>query len=193
MRFFLFYICTDLNQKMEIEKWVDEYGDALYAFALSRISDSEIAKDLVQDTFVAALKNFENFEQRSSVKTWLISILKRKIIDHYRLVDSRKTIAMSHYFRESGRVGHWNENSAPKGIISETVEKIENSELEKTIQDCIENLPEKWKGIVIDKLIEEKDSDEVCKEYEITSSNFWVIIHRAKLQLRACLEINWLK
>jgi len=178
---------------MEIEKWVDEYGDALYAFALTRVSESDLAKDLVQETFLAALKAYANFENRSSVKTWLISILKRKIIDYYRSADSRKTVAMSHFFRESGRVGHWNKTEAPKGLISEIEAKLNNDELEKTIQDCINNLPEKWKGIVIDKLIEEKESDEVCKEYEITSSNFWVIIHRAKLQLRACLELNWLK
>lgn len=178
---------------MEIENWVDEYGDALYAFALSRVSDSDLAKDLIQETFLAALKGYDNFEKRSSVKTWLISILKRKIIDHYRMLDSRKTIAMSHFFRETGRKGHWTETSSPKGLLSESEVILENAELEKTLQECIDNLPEKWKGIVIDKLIEEKDSDEVCKEYDITSSNFWVIIHRAKLQLRACLELNWLK
>jgi RNA polymerase sigma-70 factor (ECF subfamily) len=71
-------------------------------------------------------------------------------------------------------------------------EKLDNQELQEAISSCIGLLPGKWKGIVIDKLVEEKDSDEVCKEHEVTPSNLWVIVHRAKLQLRGCLEKKWL-
>ena len=66
------------------EVWLDEYGDSLYRFALARINDSAIAEELVQDTFLAALKSVDNFKGQSSVKTWLIAILKHKIIDHFR-------------------------------------------------------------------------------------------------------------
>lgn len=177
---------------INISEWVDQYADALYAFAVSRVDDSDLAKDFVQETFLAGIKSSENFEGKSSVKTWLISILKRKIIDYYRQKEARKTTPLSHFFREKGRVGHWVPESAPQGNYSEMEEEIDNRELQDAIVGCVELLPGKWKGIVIDKLIEEKESEEVCKEHDITPSNLWVIVHRAKLQLRECLEKKWL-
>jgi len=176
---------------IDTNKWVDEYSDALYNYAVVRVNDHDQALDLVQDTFVSALKSLENFQGKSSVKTWLYSILKRKIIDHWRKQDSRKTQAASKYFKEDGMTGHWADGFGPKGKFSEIEKDIENQELGAAIQKCIENLPEKWKGIVIDKLVEEEETDLVCKEHDISSSNLWVIIHRAKVQLRDCLEKKW--
>lgn len=176
---------------MMINEWVDQYADSLYAFAVVRVDDTDLAKDFVQETFLAGIKSAGNFEGKSSVKTWLISILKRKIIDYYRQKEARKTTPISHFFKEKGGAGHWVPEAAPKGKYSEIEEEIDNRELQKAIADCIDLLPGKWKGVVLDKLVEEKDSDEVCKEHEITSSNLWVIVHRAKLQLRECLEKKW--
>ena len=78
-----------------------------------------------------------------------------------------------------------------KGSISEIEVNFENKELRTAIMGCIQELPEKWKGIIIDKLVEEKKSEEVCKEHDITASNLWVIVHRAKVQLRDCLSLKW--
>ena len=71
-------------------KWIDLYSDYLFNYTISRVSDREIAQDLVQDTFLAALKSMKNFKGEASERTWLISILKRKIIDHYRKINSIK-------------------------------------------------------------------------------------------------------
>jgi RNA polymerase sigma factor (sigma-70 family) len=172
-------------------EWVDQYADVLYAFAVARVDDTELAKDFVQETFLSGIKAAANFEGKSSVKTWLISILKRKIIDYYRQKEARKTTPLSHFFREKGRVGHWVPEVAPKGNYSEMEEALDNRELQDAITNCIGLLPGKWKGIVLDKLVEEKESDEVCKEHDITPSNLWVIVHRSKLQLRECLEKKW--
>jgi RNA polymerase sigma-70 factor (ECF subfamily) len=76
---------AEINNPIENpESWVDQYGDVLYHFTLSRIKDPSIAEDLVQETFLAALHSIKDFQHRSSIKTWLTSILKHKIIDHFR-------------------------------------------------------------------------------------------------------------
>lgn len=187
------------NKEFNIEtddasRWVDEYADGLYSYAIARINDHDLALDLVQDTFAAGIKSLKNFEGKSTIKTWLYSILKRKIIDHWRKEDVRKTRPMSSYFSESGiNKGGFLPASQPKGIIPDFEQKLEDQELMSTILGCIEDLPGKQKGIVLDKLVEEKESEEVCKDYEITPSNLWVIIHRAKLHLRECIENKWLK
>ncbi|MBI3136848.1 MAG: sigma-70 family RNA polymerase sigma factor [Bacteroidetes bacterium] len=184
---------SQTTSHINTSEWVDQYADALYAFAIARVDDADLAKDFVQETFLAGIKAAENFEGKSSVKTWLISILKRKIIDYYRQKEARKTTPLSHFFSEKGKVGHWLPEAAPKGNYSEMEEALDNQELQQAITNCIELLPGKWKGIVLDKLVEEKESDDVCKEHEITPSNLWVIVHRAKLQLRECLERKWFK
>lgn len=183
----------DQSIKIDTNQWVDEYSDLLCNYANARVNDIDLAKDLVQDTFVSALKGIENFQGKSTVKTWLFSILKRKIIDHWRKQESRKTQPMSFFNPDGIMKGGFLDGYQPKGKLAEIEQEIENSELRDAITRCISALPEKWKGIVIDKIVDNKESEEVCNEHDITSSNLWVIIHRAKLQLRDCLEKKWFK
>ncbi|MEO9531193.1 MAG: sigma-70 family RNA polymerase sigma factor [Crocinitomicaceae bacterium] len=179
------------EQTIDTSLWVDDYSDMLYNFAVTRVSDHELAKDLVQDTFVSALKALDSFQGKSTVKTWLFSILKRKIIDQWRKNDTRKTKPMSSLGTDSEEGEAKILERQNKGAVSEIEVNFENKELRAAIMGCIQDLPEKWKGIVIDKLVEEQDSEEVCKEHEITASNLWVIVHRAKVQLRDCLQHKW--
>ena len=183
---------AETNEIIDSSLWVDKYSDMLFNYTIVRVNDHELSLDLVQDTFVSALKGLDNFQGKSTIKTWLFSILKRKIIDHWRKQESRKTKPMSAYFQAKDSSGHWVENSAPQGKLSEIEIDIENQELGTALRNCIGRLPEKWKGIAIDKLVDGVDSEEVCKEHNITASNLWVIIHRAKLQLRDCLEKTWI-
>ena len=97
----------------EPEEWVDEYGDALFRFAVARIKDPSLAEELVQETFLAALRARENFKGRSSPKTWLIAILKHKIIDHFRKKKPEESREDIERFSESGdqpfnQKGAWN-------------------------------------------------------------------------------------
>lgn len=179
------------NEIVDPSSWVDEYADQLYNYAVVRVNDHDLALDLVQETFISGLKSLQNFKGNSTVKTWLYSILKRKIIDYWRQQESRKTKPESHFFSEEGLKGHWLETAGPKGKFSEIEADLENEELGLAIKACIENLPDKWKGVVIDKLVMEEETELVCKEHEISTTNLWVIIHRAKLQLRDCLEKKW--
>jgi RNA polymerase sigma-70 factor (TIGR02943 family) len=181
------------NLEKETNAWVDEYSDMLFNYARVRVNDHDLAKDLVQDTFVSALKAYAKFEGKSTVKTWLFSILKRKIIDHWRKQESRKTQPISYFQQEGMMKGKFLETHAPQGRLNEIETEIENRELGDALTACIQNLPAKWQGIVRDKLVEDKKSEVVCNEHEITASNLWVIIHRAKTQLRDCLEHKWFK
>ncbi len=184
---------TKTEEIIDTSKWVDDYSDALYSYAYYRVNDRELAYDFVQETFYSALKAIDRFEKKSSVKTWLFSIIKRKIIDYWRQQEARKTKPVSKFAKNEDQDESWIENVSVKKEKAEVEHVIENEELGSALMNCIGKLPEKWKGIFIDKYIDEKDSEEICNEYDITSSNFWVIIHRAKGQLKGCMEGTWLK
>jgi RNA polymerase sigma-70 factor (TIGR02943 family) len=186
------------------EKWIDNYADYLYSFAYNRVNDGDIAKDLVQETFLSALKAREGFKGEASEKTWLVSILKRKIIDLYRKnaahpqqsfeESEQYKVAYSHYFTETGFIkGEWNKATAPKPWNISEKNNIEQKEFRHILTQCLNKLPKMWSSVFSLKYLEEEESEAICKELEITSSNYWVIIHRAKLQMRECLEKNWIK
>ncbi|MFL5753590.1 MAG: sigma-70 family RNA polymerase sigma factor [Bacteroidia bacterium] len=180
-------------------KWVDKYGNYLLNFAFLRINKQELAEDLVQDTFLSALKAKDQFRGDASEKTWLTGILKNKIIDHYkkastryemREMDNSRAGADYGYFFSEEHNGHWVEKQGP----SEWGESsLESKEFFEIFNQCMAKLPEKWAMAFSMKTIDELSSEEICKEMQLSSSNFWVIIHRAKLQLRACIEKNWIR
>lgn len=178
----------------DIEQWVDEHSDYLLNYTLSKITDRDLAFDLIQDTFIAALGAVDKFEGRSSPRTWLTSILNRKIIDHWRKKGSQKTDVASHFFYGEGdkSEGHWIMENAPNQQIASIEQEIESEEQVKELEDCLAILPEQWRGIVYAKYMEQKKGEEICNEFQVTSSNFWVIVHRAKLALRDCLKSKWL-
>jgi RNA polymerase sigma-70 factor (TIGR02943 family) len=180
---------TDPNNSPEY--LVEEHSDYLLSFAMSKLRDIDLAKDMVQDTFVSALLKIDTFEQRSKLRTWLTSILNRKIIDHWRKAETRYTDPISHFFSQSEKKGHWLETSGNQKTLETIEDEISREETIAELGQCLEKLPGKWRGIVASKYLEEKDSEDICKEFEITSSNLWVIIHRAKLVLRECLQTKW--
>jgi len=182
-----------------ITEWVNLYSDNLFTWAYHKTSSKEIAEDIVQDTFVSAHQAIDRFNHQSQAKTWLFSILNNKIIDHYRksarqintISDEEKASInqTNSLFNENGG---WVANA--NSLNWETEENIlDNSEFKKTMEHCIAKLPDKWKVAVVGKYTLEKKSEEICKELKITSSNYWQILHRAKLQLKACIEKNWIR
>ena len=186
---------SDNKHALTPEKWVDNHADYLFNYAITRVSNHEIAKDLVQETFFAGLKAKPNFEGRAKERTWLISILKRKIIDHYRKINSAKGKAevKMNFYTEGEREGEWIEERVPNSWSAEVEKEIENKELGAVLEKCIDALPEKYAMVFRMKTIDNFETEERCKELDITSSNLWVIIHRARTQLRRCLEVNWFK
>ena len=176
--------------------WVKNYADYLYSYACSRIDDNELARDLVQETFLAALQGWEKFDRRSSEKTWLTAILKNKVYDVYRKKSNnqqKESIAIEgsdtdEFFEESG---HWKAGRYPESIGMEDV-SLENKEFDGILQSCMKKLPILWKSVFTMKHIDDESSETICIQLEITPSNFWVIHHRAKVSLRDCLQRNWI-
>ncbi len=179
--------------QLDATKWVNEYGDMLYRYAVPRVNDKEVAKDLVQDTFLAAWRNHDNFKGEISEKNWLFTILKNKIIDHYRRASTRLTESLpendSPYFDE---VEHWTEQAGPKEWGIDYNQGVERKEFYEILNKCRQKLKEVQSAVFAMKYLDGLDSEEICKELNISASNFWVLIHRAKLNLRACLEKNWI-
>ncbi len=175
------------------DKWIDNYADYLFNYAVVRVNNSDVAKDLVQDAFFAALKSAKNFQGKSTERTWLVSILKRKVIDYYRKINSKKGKAevRMNFYDDGENEGSWLEERVPQSWNNKTEKDIENVELKNQLDTCIDNLPEKYALVFRLKTIQEFETEEICKELDITASNLWVIIHRARTQLRKCMEDNW--
>ncbi len=175
------------DERIDAGVLVEEHSDYLLSFAMSKLQDLELAKDLVQDTFVSAITKLDTFEKRSNIRTWLTSILNRKIIDHWRKAETRYTDPVSSFFRQDGGPRHWILDKGKDQTVASIVDQITMEETALELHNCIEKLPEKWRGVIASKYLEEKQSEDICKEMEITPSNLWVIIHRSKLLLRDCL------
>lgn len=176
------------TDRIHPEQLVDDHSDYLLSFAMSKLRDIDLAKDLVQDTFVSALTKLDSFEQRSSLRTWLTSILNRKIIDHWRRAETRYTDPISSFFDQDNKARHWLLDKYGDDSIRNMEQTITEEESIQELKECLDTLPEKWSGIMSSKYLEEKESDQICNEYDITPSNLWVIIHRTKLLLRDCLK-----
>jgi RNA polymerase sigma-70 factor (ECF subfamily) len=174
------------------DQWVDNYADYLYNYTIVRVNDHIVAQDLISETFLAGLKSKKNFKGEASERTWLISILKRKIIDYYRKINSKKGKAEVHIaYRDEDSEGDWLEENAADPFDKTAEDTMENKELGLAILECLDKLPQKQATIFKKKTIENFDTEAICKEYNITPSNLWVIIHRARKTLAECLEKNW--
>jgi RNA polymerase sigma-70 factor (ECF subfamily) len=175
------------------EKWVAQHGDALYRFALMRVHNPDVAEDLVQETFAAGLGGVDKYSGRSSERTWLVGILKHKIADHFRkasreqvLPDTESLTQDSALFDEKGHwrigPGEWGESPA---------KTLENKDFWKVFGGCLEALPERLRQAFAMRELDGAESDQICKVLSITATNLWVILHRARNQLRQCLDTNW--
>ncbi|MDP5157824.1 MAG: sigma-70 family RNA polymerase sigma factor [Flaviramulus sp.] len=182
-----------LNHQLNPNNWIDLYSDYLFNYTISRVNDREIAQDLVQDTFLAGLKSMKNFKGEASERTWLISILKRKIIDYYRKINSNKGKAEIRitYNEDSESEGDWLEERVADPFDKTAEYTIENEELGDAIHKCLNKLPEKQAEVFKMKTILGYETEIICNELNITASNLWVIIHRARTAMADCLKENW--
>lgn len=192
-----------LTVDRNISEWVSLYSDDLYRWAFHKTSDKETAEDLVQETYLAAFKAFDKFQGKSLPKTWLFSIMNNKIMDYHRKRFKSTTYNESQLSgkQEKGDVfenlfddsGTWNSDVRPNDWQDLEVHLLDNIEFKTVLTGCIKKLPKNWDSAIQFKYLKEQNAKEICKELGITSSNYWQILHRAKLQLRMCLEKNWFK
>jgi RNA polymerase sigma-70 factor (ECF subfamily) len=175
------------------EDWLAQHGDALYRYAYFRLRDAAQAEDLVQETLLAALQARHGFSGRSAERTWLIGILKNKLVDYLRkgareqpfgdLADTEGEIDA--LFDAGGR---WKTPPSDWGNPTNT---LEQKQFWKVFADCFAGLSSRYAQVFAMCEFDGLDSTEVCKVFDVTATNVWVILHRARLRLRQCLETQW--
>ena len=181
------------------EAWLELYGDYLYRYALLRLRDPVKAEDAVQETFLAAIKGKRSFAGQSAEKSWLVGILKNKIFDYFRQA-SRETAFTDLKFyadEESDRF-------VPDGLLkdgwihelgplewSTTSTSLDRDQFWKTFRACSDKLPPAVATVFHLREVDDVASQEICTLLQISESNLWVMLHRARMALRRCLETHW--
>jgi len=184
----------------EPEIWLEEHGSALYSFAFLHVRDRHRAEDLVQETLLAALKAYEGFEGKASIRTWLTGILKHKIMDEFRRQSREEPAPNSEEgaweAAEQQRLdesftaqGHWSQPPADWGSPEQSVS---DQQFWAIVERCLTALPSAMSRLFVLSELWEMDTKEVCKELAITPTNLWTTLHRARLGMRQCLERNLL-
>ncbi len=184
------------NSLSSPELWLTLHGDILYRYGLARVGDREVAEDLVQETLLAALKAKNNFSGKSKEQTWLIGILKHKIIDYFRKAsreqaqeydDSLPNDKEDDYFDQQGSwqvdFSHW----------SKPDQSMQQEQFMQVLHQCIAQLPKRMAQLFVMSEFEGMKSKDICELMSLSSmSNLWAIQSRARVQLRHCLDINWI-
>ncbi len=172
--------------------WLDQHGDALYRYALQRVRNRDIAEELVQETLLAAFGSYREFEGRSSLRTWLVAIIRRKIVDYIRdsAGQNREPIGEPDGSEVSAfnLKGKWNE--PPGAWPRNTDVAMENEEFWAAFDKCFGGLSRPLADAFCLCELENINSQEVCQVLGISASNLWTRLHRARLLLRRCLEIH---
>ncbi len=181
------------ERNIDPEEWVDRYGDYLYRYAYLRLGDHGAAEDTVQETFLAGLSARSNYSGRSSEKTWLTGILRHKIGDQIRKrsradIPADIPVLEEQLFNEKGRwkikLPRWPAN--PRTLLK-------RKEFRDILAFCLSLLPSRFAEVFSQREMDGLKTEEICNNLEITPTNCMVILHRARLRLRNCLEVRWLK
>jgi RNA polymerase sigma-70 factor (ECF subfamily) len=182
------------QKSLDPERWVDQHGDYLYHFALSRLRNTADSENVVQETLLAAIKSLGSFSGKSSERTWLIGILKHKIVDHLRKSYKEKPVidfqtneeAIDQFFDHTEHL-----KKQPSQWVPNPKELLEKKEFWEAFYKCSEKLPKTARDAFLLREVEKLNSNDICQVLDISLSNLWVLLHRARLHLRQCLEINW--
>jgi len=182
--------------------WVDDHGDFLFRYAVVRLRDETLAEDCVQETMLSAIQAIATYRGRSAERTWLTGILKHKIIDHFRKSVREQPITenetdlsgLDNFFNLDGRwKDHWHDDFEPVDWRITPEAAMEQTEFFKTFNRCMSKLPERVAGVFALREMDGLDTEMICDVLEISTSNFWVMMHRARMNLRRCMELNWFK
>jgi RNA polymerase sigma-70 factor (ECF subfamily) len=176
------------------EIWVEKHGNILYRYAFMRVRDSHVAEELVQETFLAALRGRERFKGRSSERTWLIGILRHKIFDHFRKISreqpfddiNSENAGLENLF---DRNGNW--LTGPSKWPSDPGKYLEQKEFLETLHSCLSGLQQRLARAFVLREIDGFTTEEICDLMNISANNLGVMVHRARIRLRHCLELKW--
>jgi RNA polymerase sigma-70 factor (TIGR02943 family) len=188
-------MAAESSTNVNPDTWVDEHGDSLYRYALIRVRRPEIAEDLVQETLFAAVRTSAKFRGSSSERSWLYGILKNRISDYFRKLAQEVSFTdlefledeMSHKCIDQG----WNHALGPTEWKPGPEAALDRKEFWKTFGSCLGKLPPRVADVFMLREMEQMDTTQICEMLRISQSNLWVMLHRARMALRECLELNW--
>ena len=179
----------------DLAKSLESHRKYLLRYALFQLRDASLAEDAVQETFIAALAHRDSFEGRSTLRTWLSSILMHKIVD---LVRSRQrglpadalTLGNEHDAAEAAfdGKGRWIDPPADWGLPDAA---LESDQFWRVYQKCCQRMPERHALVFSMREVMDMSTEEICKKLEISRSNLHVILYRARLSLRSCMTKKW--
>jgi RNA polymerase sigma-70 factor (ECF subfamily) len=165
------------------EKWMDKYYKFLFNYTKARVNNALDVEEIISDTFFAALKAKDNFQQKSTERTWLVAILKHKIIDYYRRKASHKgkmrTYTMSH--EEYQETYHY--TTAITQCESSTLSDIHLETLENVLEESLAHIPQSQSDVVKLRVYEALSTEEICDRLDISKNNAWVLMSRARKSL----------
>jgi RNA polymerase sigma-70 factor (ECF subfamily) len=167
----------------------------LLRYAMLRLRDPALAEDAVQETLLSALDARSGYSGQSAYRTWVVGILKHKIIDMTRKSAREQPLATEKDESESDAIdalfdanGSWRE-MAPAWADPE--KSFEDKKFWQALERCLESMPARTARVFMMREVMDRSSEEICKDLEISATNLWVILHRARLNLRECLNVNW--
>jgi RNA polymerase sigma-70 factor, ECF subfamily len=176
------------------------FRPALLRYATLQVREDAVAEDLVQNTLVAALQALASFRGESAPATWLIGILKRQIIDHYRRMSRETPLPVSVQGddpdgdadlldRLFASDGHW---VTRPSVWVDPEGSLQQEAFLGVLEACLKGLAGQSGRVFALREIMELEPDDICKDLGLTQSNYWVLMHRARLRLRQCVERGWM-
>jgi len=185
------------NTPIELDPatWLDQYGDVLFRYAIARVRDESTAEDLVQETLLAAIGAADSFKAGSTERTWLIGILRHKLLDFFRRAARERKLQQDWSTSSAGgsqdfdERGNWNVTVSEWGSPEKSLEK---TEFWQTFNGCLDALPEQLRTLFALRELEGLGSDALVKTLDISSkNNLWVMLTRARQRIRSCLQAQW--
>lgn len=180
---------------LDPEMWVDAYGDYLYKYALLRLKDPMAAQDAVQETLLAGFKGLDRFDGRVDIKFWLRGILRNKIVDYIRKAVRERPIENIEEYEPPDSVLYAYSGITqmrPKKWQFDPEEVFKRKEFMEIFHDCLSKLKGPMQQAFTLKELEGISTKEICEVMDITPNNLWVMLHRARNQLKDCLEKKWI-
>jgi RNA polymerase sigma-70 factor (TIGR02943 family) len=177
-------------------RWVEDHGDCLYRFALVRVRNQEVAEDLVQETLLAAVRQVDRFGGRSSERSWLCGILKNKICDYFRKLGRETNFTDLQFFDDENSdrfdaENYWIHERGPSDWKPEGEMAMRRAEFWETLNSCLNKMPERIAQVFVMREMDDIPSKQICRTLNISEANLWVMLHRARMALRECLELNF--
>ena len=179
-------------------RWVDDHGDCLFRYALVRVRIREIAEDLVQESLLAAVRQIDKFRARSSERSWLCGILKNKICDYFRKLGRETNFTDLEFFSDEhsdrfDNENYWIHERVPEDWKCEGELAMKCAEFWQALEAALNRLPTRVAQVFIMREMDGVPGWEVCQMLNISETNLWVMLHRARMALREDLELNFFK